>query len=153
VALPALYPDVAVIHVHRSDIYGNSHIEGISTADLDLARAAKKLIISAEELVDTEEIRRRPHKTSIPYYLVDAVVEAPFGAYPTNMPYVYFTDEAHIKEWLEAERDPETFEAFLQKNIYGVQDHWGYLEVNGGAGRLYELKKEELLTSKLTKQK
>ncbi len=153
VALPALYPDVALIHVHRSDIYGNSHIEGISTADIDLARAAKKLIISTERIVLNEEIRQKPHQTAIPYYLVDAVVEAPFGAYPTNMPYEYFTDEAHLKAWLEAEKDEETFEAFFKKQIYDVEDHWGYIALNGGARRLSELKQEELLTNKHTEDK
>lgn len=145
VALPALYPDVAVIHVHCCDIYGNAQIGGITISDLDLARAAKKLIITAERLVHDSDIRNKPESTGIPYYLVDAVVEVPFGAYPSNMAYEYFSDEQHLRQWLEAEKDEETLSSFLQKNIYGVHDHWEYIAVNGGLERIQQLRAEELL--------
>lgn len=79
--LPAAYPDVAFIHVSRCDVYGNSQIDGILVEDFELARAARRLIICTEEIVPHSEIRREPWKTIIPYYLVDAVVEAPFGAH------------------------------------------------------------------------
>ncbi len=151
VALPALYPDVALIHVHRSDIYGNAQFDGIAVSDIDLARAAKKLIISTERLISNEIVRQKPDQTAIPYYLVDAVIEVPYGAYPANMPYEYFSDEDHLKEWLAAEKDPETFEAFLQKNIYGVEDHWGYLEANGGTKKLQALRNMERLTEDMVK--
>jgi glutaconate CoA-transferase subunit A len=148
-ALPALYPDVATIHVHRCDIYGNAQIDGIAVADYDVARAAKKVIITTERIVHNDEIRREPSRTIIPYYAVDAVIEVPFGAYPSNMAYEYFSDEKHIMEWLQAERDEEQYAAFLEKNIYGVKDHWEYLEVNGGLKRLSELRAQEMLTDKL----
>ncbi|MCX7958385.1 MAG: CoA transferase subunit A, partial [Deltaproteobacteria bacterium] len=89
VAYPALHPDVGIIHVHRADIYGNCQIDGIQIADYEMARAAKKLIITTEQIVSTEFIRNDPTRTIIPYYLVDAVIEAPFGSYPGNMPYMY----------------------------------------------------------------
>ncbi len=145
VALPALYPDVALIHVHCCDVYGNAQIGGIAVSDLDLARAAKKLILTTERLVPDSTIRHAPESTGIPYYLVDAVVEVPFGAYPSNMAYEYFTDEQHLQQWLEAEKDEETLRAFLQKNIYGVADHWEYIAVNGGLERIRQLRAEELL--------
>lgn len=147
-AVPALYPDVAMIHVPRADIYGNCQIDGITTSDLDLARAAKKLIVSTEEVIHNDEIRRQPDRTLIPYYLVDAVVEVPFGAYPSNMAYLYFSDEEHLQEWLKAEKDEETFKEFLQKNIYGVKNHWEYIEVNGGLSKLTKLRAQENLTDK-----
>ena len=81
-AVPALYPDVAIIHVHRADIYGSCQIDGITIADFDVARAAKRVIISTERLVETDEIRRDPVKTLLPYYLVDAVCHVPYGSYP-----------------------------------------------------------------------
>src|SRR5439155_78900 len=102
-AIPALYPDVAAIHVHEADRYGNSRIRGTTVADLDLARAAKKLIVTCERLLPNDEIRRDPSQTSIPFLCVDAVCEVPFGSYPCNMPYEYFTDEAHLRQWLEME--------------------------------------------------
>src|SRR5262245_26982761 len=72
VALPALYPDVAVIHVHEADRYGNCRIFGTTVADVDIARAAKKLIITCEHLIANDEISRDPSRTLIPFYCVDA---------------------------------------------------------------------------------
>src|SRR3954454_2004710 len=85
-AIPALYPDVAAVHVHEADRYGNCRIQGTTVADLDLARAAKRLIITCERLVPAEEIQREPTRTVIPFFCVDAVCEVPFGSYPGNMP-------------------------------------------------------------------
>ncbi len=79
-AVPALWPDVAAIHVHHADMYGDSVIRGISIADYELARAAKHLIITTERIVDQSVIRDDPTATSIPFYLVDAVVEVPTAA-------------------------------------------------------------------------
>ncbi|MBU2547265.1 MAG: CoA transferase subunit A [Proteobacteria bacterium] len=147
-AVPAIWPDVAVIHVHEADIYGNCHIRGITVADLELARAAKHLIITAERLVGNLEIRIRPTRTVIPYYLVDAVVESPFGSYPGNMPYMYYSDEAHLNQWLEVEKDPAEFEKFLEKYIYGVSCFEEYLELCGGLRKLKELQALEMLVDK-----
>lgn len=147
-AVPALYPDVAIIHVHRADVYGNSQIDGIMVADFDLARAAKKLIITTERLIPNEVIRRDPAKTVIPYYLVDAVIEVPFGSYPGNMAYEYFSDEEHLKKWLTVENDPEEFEKFLDEYIYGVKNFNEYLDKIGGLARLQELRVQENLLEK-----
>src|SRR5437899_157509 len=99
-ALPALFPDVAAIHVHEADRYGNCRIRGTTVADIDLARAAKRLIITCERLIPHEEIRADPSRTIIPFFCVDAVCEVPFGSYPANMPYEYFSDEEHLCQWL-----------------------------------------------------
>ena len=146
-ALPALYPDVGIIHVHRCDIYGNCQIDGLTMFDYDIARAAKKLIISTEEIIPHHEIRREPYRTIIPFYLVDAVIEAPYGAYPTNMPYQYFSDEEHFRQWLQAEKDEEALKEFLHKNIYNVKEHWEYVELNGGLKKINELRAKENLTN------
>lgn len=129
--LPALILDVGLIHVHRADIYGNAQIDGISGFAAELARASKILIISAEEIVDCEEFRCHPDRTIIPYYLVDAVVEAPFGSYPGEMCYQYKRDEALIREWVKASETPESAKAYLDKYIYGVKDHHEYLDLIG----------------------
>ncbi|MCL6450154.1 MAG: hypothetical protein K6T75_02540 [Acetobacteraceae bacterium] len=144
-AVPALYPDVALIHVHRADVYGNCQIDGILVADVDLARAARTLIVSCERLVPNEEIRRDPGRTVIPYFCVDAVVEVPYGSYPGNMPYEYFSDEDHLRLWLEVEEDPEEFERFLDRYIRNTRDFNQYLELCGGIGRLQELRALEFL--------
>ncbi len=129
--LPALILDVGMIHVHRADRYGNAQIEGISGFAFELARASKRLIISAEEIIPTEEIRRYPDRTMIPYYLVDAVVEAPFGSHPGEMVYLYERDEELIKEWVEMSKEPETTQEYLDRYVYGVKSHAEYLELIG----------------------
>ena len=144
VAVPALWPDVAVIHVHEADCFGNCRIRGTSVADWQIARAAKKLIVSCERLIDNNEIRRDPTATAIPFYCVDAVCEVPFGSYPGNMPYEYFSDEQHIREWLEVEEDPARHLEFLDRLLFGVNDFAEYVYRCGGKSRLPELREQEL---------
>jgi len=144
-ALPALSPDVAAIHVHEADRFGNCRLRGTTVADLDLARAAKQVIITCERLISTDEIRRDPTRTVIPYLCVDAVCEVPYGSYPGNMPYEYFSDEDHLRQWLQVEEDEETFKRFLNDNIYGVRDFSEYIEKCGGLPRMQELRRQELL--------
>jgi len=136
VLIPACYPDVAVIHVHKADIYGNAQILGHTVEDFELARAAKRLIITTEKIVPTEEIRNEPDRTTIPYFLVDAVVEQPFGSHPCNMPYLYASDEEHLAEYLRLTRTKEGTEEYLNKYVYGVKDFWEYLEKVGGMRKL-----------------
>lgn len=136
--LPALFLDVGLIHVHRADKYGNCQIDGISGFAHELARASKKLIVSAEEIIDTEEIRKYPEQTIIPYYLVDAVVHAPFGSHPGEMCYRYWRDEEHLKNFLEDSKDLTKTKAYLDKYIYGVRNHNEYIDLIG-MGRLKKL--------------
>ena len=144
-AIPALYPDVAAIHVHESDRYGNCRFIGTSVADVELARAAKRVIITCERLVPHDEMRRDPHRTQIPFLCVDAVCEVPFGSFPGNMPGEYFSDEDHLKLWLEVEKDPVAFNQFLDDHVYGVADFAEYLEICGGLRRLQALRQREML--------
>ena len=141
--VPALYPDVALIHVHESDLFGNCRIRGITVADWDLSRASKRVIVSAERIVSTDEIRSDPNATAIPAFCVDAVCHVPYGSYPGNMAGEYFSDEVHLKAWLDAERDAETYRAFLDKYLYGVDCFEDYLEICGGEERLAELRRLE----------
>lgn len=139
--IPALILDVGLIHVHRADKFGNAQIDGISGFAFEMARACKTLIISAEEIVDESLIRSRPHRTMIPYYLVDAVVEAPFGSHPGEMCYQYVRDEEQIREWVQASQQADTTQAYLEKYIYSLKDHRQYLE-RIGAARLEELRQK-----------
>ncbi len=142
---PALWPDVSIIHVHEADIYGNARFKGISICDLELARASKRLIITCERLIHNDKIRRDPSSTLIPYFLVDAVCEVPFGAFPGNMVGEYYSDENHLNLWLESEKDPETLKKFADKYFYGTKDFNEYLELCGGIKRINELRAEEHL--------
>jgi glutaconate CoA-transferase subunit A len=135
-AVPALFPDVAVIHVHQADLYGNAQIEGISIVDINLARAAKRLVLTTERIVPTETFRASPAHTAIPYWLVDAVCEVPLGSYPGEMPYEYGSDEAHFAEWLAAEKEQDSLDAFLEHYIYSTRDFQEYLERAGVPAKL-----------------
>ncbi|MBM3969825.1 MAG: CoA transferase subunit A [Planctomycetes bacterium] len=144
VAIPALWPDVAIIHVHEADCYGNARIRGTSVADITVARAAKHVVLSCERLISNDEIRRDPTATVIPFFCVDAVCEVPFGSYPGNMPYEYYSDEDHLRQWLMAEEDPAAHQAFLDKYLFGCGNFTEYLELCGGTSRLEELRQQEL---------
>ena len=129
--IPALILDVGLIHVHRADKNGNAQIDGISGFAAEMARASKTLIISAEEIVDEEVIRSTPDRTIIPYYLVDAVVEAPFGSHPGEMCYQYVRDEERIREWVDAAQEADTTRAYLEKYIFNLKDQSEYLNLIG----------------------
>ncbi|MCW3988608.1 MAG: CoA transferase subunit A [Candidatus Bathyarchaeota archaeon] len=143
--LPACYPDFVFMHVHRCDIYGNAQIDGIIIEDGELARAAKRLILTTEEIVDTEEIRDHPDRTAVPFYLVDAVVEVPYGSHPGNMPGLYYSDEEHMAEWLRLSRTDEGVEEYMDKYVRSVGDFPEYIELVGGAEKMEYLRKLEKL--------
>jgi glutaconate CoA-transferase subunit A len=103
------------------------------------------LIITCERLIPNDEVRRDPDRTVIPFFCVDAVCEVPYGSYPGNMPYEYFSDEEHLCHWLRVERDLPAFQQFLDAHIYGVDDFTEYLRRCGGLPRLQQLRRQELL--------
>lgn len=144
--MPALYPDVSVIHVHEADCYGNARFKGIAVSDIELSQATKRLIITTERLVPHSEITRNPDQTLIPFHLVDAVCEVPFGAYPGGMPYEYFSDESNLASWLQAEKDAQQFKAFIDQEIFSVKNHTEYIGLHGGIKRMNELRNKELMT-------
>jgi glutaconate CoA-transferase, subunit A len=148
VAHPALYPDFAAIHVHECDIYGNAHVYGASVSDQDLAKASKRVVLTTERIISTEKIRQNPEATFIPFWCVDAVIEVPYGSYPGNMPYEYFSDEEHLREWLTVEKDPDEFKKFIDRQIYKTKNFDEYLELNGGIEKMKKLRAIELLIDK-----
>ncbi len=148
--LPACYPDVAVIHVPRCDTYGNAQIDGITVEDFELSRAARHLIVTTEKIVDSKKIRQEPWKTVIPFYLVSAVVETPFGSHPCQMPYQYFFDEDHIGEWLSESATDEGVQRYLEKYVYGVNDFSEYLRCVGGANKMKQLARIERFEEPMT---
>ncbi len=143
--IPSCNPDVVAIHVHRCDMYGNAQIDGITVEDFELSRAARRLIITTEEVIDNEAIRENPCDTIIPFYLVDAVVEAPYGSHPCQMPYMYFFDEEHISEWLQMSKTPEGTAEYFDKYVYGTKDFNDYIELVGGMSKMDYLRRVEYL--------
>ncbi len=147
--LPACYPDVVLMHVHRCDKFGNAQIDGIIVEDFELARAARRLLITTEEIVPNDVIRGCPQDTVIPYYLVDAVSEVPHGAHPTLMPSCYYFDEQHIGEWLRLSKTEEGVVEYFDRYVYGVDDFGAYLDLIGGKEQLEYLRKVEHLEAPL----
>lgn len=144
-AYPALFPDFAAIHVHECDIYGNAHVYGASVSDQDLAKASKRVVLTTERLIPTDKFRQHPEATFIPFYCVDAVIEVPYGSYPGNMPYEYFSDEEHLREWLKFEKDPDEFKKYIDRQIYSTKNFYEYLELNGGIEKMKKLRAAEFL--------
>jgi acyl CoA:acetate/3-ketoacid CoA transferase alpha subunit len=143
--LPACYPDFSFIHVHRCDRYGNAQIDGTIIEDSELAMAAKRLIVTTEEIVDEDEIRRAPDRTVIPHFLVDAVCLVPYGSHPGNMPRLYYSDEEHMAEWLRLSRTDEGVEEYMGRYVHSVEDFSEYIGLVGGEGKMDHLRRLEAL--------
>ncbi len=136
--VPALNPDVALIHVHQADVYGNARIFGTGISHTESAFASKKVIISAEEIVDTNEIKRDPGRTTIPYYAVDAVVHLPFGAYPGEMQGRYSSDMGHVIEVVGATMRG-WIDKYLEKYVTSVGSHAEMMDKLVGYQRMREI--------------
>jgi glutaconate CoA-transferase subunit A len=141
--VPALNPDVGLIHAHQADIHGNARVLGASTAPIEQAMAAKKVIVQTEEIIDSEAIRRHPSQTTIPYYLVDAVVHVPFGAFPGTCPGVYVADTAGLGEAIRALDSSDAMQRYLETYVYSVESFVEMLEQRVGVKRLLEMKARE----------
>lgn len=143
--VPALNPDVAVIHAQQADHYGNARVFGTGIAHQESAMASKKVIVSAEEIVDTDEIRRDPGRTSIPYYVVDAVVQAPFGAWPGNCAGYYGSDTPAVIETFAAIA-MDRVGPYIEKYVTPFADDREMLQKLIGDERLGKLRAAETIS-------
>jgi glutaconate CoA-transferase subunit A len=134
-AVPALYPDVALLHVQRADRFGNCQVDGYPHMDADLALAATTVLVSAEEIVPEETIRRHPDRTLIPGFAVDALVHAPYGAYPHECYGLYDAEPEHFTEYVAGiQRDGLAgVGAYLDRYVYAPASHADYLALFGEA--------------------
>ncbi len=133
VLVPALNPDVALIHVQRCDAYGNAQIDGLPFMDIDLAMAANRVILSTERIVSNDQIRRSPDRTKIPFLAVDAVVEVPFGSAPHECYGLYEPLFEHLDRYAARMRqDPEgNLRSYLERYFYGPKSWTEYLGLLG----------------------
>lgn len=131
--VPALNPDVALIHVQRCDAYGNAQIDGLQFLDIDLAMAAKRVILTTERIVSNDQIRRAPDHTKIPFFAVEAVVEVPFGCVPHECSACYEPLFRHMDHYTGiVNRDPVGGMAgYLDRHVYGPKSWTEYLELVG----------------------
>jgi glutaconate CoA-transferase subunit A len=129
--VPAVNPDVAIIHVQRADKEGNSQVWGLMGTQKEVAFASKRVIIVAEEIVDTSVIRSDPNRTLIPGILVDHVVHEPWGCHPSYAQGYYDRDNDFYVKWEDISRDPKTYQDYLNEFVFGVKDRQGYLQKAG----------------------
>lgn len=126
VTVPALNPDVAIVHVQRADAEGNCHLWGILGEQKEAAFASERVIITAEEIVDASVIRSDPNRTLIPGMVVTAVCHVPYCAHPSYTQGYYDRDNAFYLEWDKISADPDQVRAWLDKWVYGVKDREEY---------------------------
>ncbi|MBI3029486.1 MAG: CoA transferase subunit A [Candidatus Rokubacteria bacterium] len=135
--VPALFPDVALLNVHRADRFGNCQIDGYPHMDVDIAHAATTVLVTAEEIIGDEEIRRHPDRTVIPGIVVDAVVEVPFGSYPHECYGRYEADFSHFDAYVAeiTAKGTEAIHAYLARYVYAPRTHQEYLALFGEEAR------------------
>ena len=130
-AVPAIKPDFVLLHGQAGDALGNVQLFGGTYFDPLLAQAGKRVVVTVDRIVDTATIRRDNRLTKLPAALVDAVVEAPFGAHPSSSAGNYNEDAVHLADYVKASADPGAFKAYLDRFVLGPRDHQGYLEQIG----------------------
>lgn len=140
VLVPALQPDVTIIHAQKADALGNVSLKGLVYSDLEQVKASKHVIVTCEEIVDTDELRRDPERNQILSFQVSAVVEVPWGAYPTAVPGCYDYDFAFLHSFYpKVAKDEAEWQKYVDEYIFGVKDRQEFLQLIG-AERLESLK-------------
>jgi glutaconate CoA-transferase subunit A len=134
--VPALNPDVTIVHAQRADTDGNTQIWGLLGVQKEAAFASRRVIVVVEELVDQSVIRADPNRTLIPGIAVDAVVVEPWGAHPSYAQGYYDRDNSFYVGWERISRDPAALAAYLDEYVYGVGDRREYVERSGGLEQL-----------------
>ena len=125
--VPALRPDVSIIHAQRADRAGNVQAWGILGIQQEVAFAADAVIVTVEEIVDDDVIRGDPNRTIVPAQIVDAVVACPGGAYPSSVQGHYDRDDEFYRRWSESARTPGWVSEWLEAHVFGTPDHESYL--------------------------
>ncbi|MFP4081524.1 MAG: CoA transferase subunit A [Candidatus Aminicenantes bacterium] len=146
--VPALNPDVAIIHVQRADCFGNSQIWGLMGVQREAAFSSKKVIVVAEELVDTSIIRSDPNRTIIPGMIVNAVVIEPFAAHPSYAQGYYDRDNQFYVDWHHISRNQNLMDEYIKEWILDISDRKEYLE-KLGSKKLSKLKARKQLSAQV----
>lgn len=126
ITVPALHPDVAIVHVQRCDKNGNAHVWGIIGEQKEVAFAAKKVIITAEEIVEEQVIRSDPNRTLIPGFIVSAVCHVPYAAHPSYAQGYYDRDNEFYMNWDKISESAELTSQYLDEWVYGIKDREEY---------------------------
>ena len=133
--IPAADPEWVVVHAPMADKYGNvlyfEYRQQPTNLDLISARACNNVIVTAEDIVDSNRVHRLSHLNLIPRFRTTAIVEAPYGGHPSSCIGLYDNDREHMKTYAQMARDPVEFKKYLDKYVYGVKSHMEYLELIG----------------------
>ena len=127
VLLPALFPDVALLHAQYVGQDGTVRIKGLTFLDIEQARSAGAVIVTCEEIVPVEFLRQDPDQNSLPPFLIDAVVPAPYGAHPTACHFFYDYDPRHLNMYRQEAGDDDGFRRYLDEWVYGPETQEAYL--------------------------
>jgi glutaconate CoA-transferase, subunit A len=126
--VPALNPDVTIVHAQRADVQGNAQIWGLLGVQKEAAFASSRVIVVVEELVDESVIRSDPNRTAIPGFIVDAVVVEPWGAHPSYVQGHYDRDNDFYVAWEAISREPARLSAYLDEFVHGLRDRAEYVD-------------------------
>lgn len=133
VACTPLPVDVAIVHAHAADRFGNVRVDPkLLWMDNEISNAAAKTIVTVEEIIPHQDFVAEPHRTTYPGFVVDAVAEVPWGAYPTSCFPKYTHDNAFFAAYSDAARAPERFQAFWSERVAGPDTHASFMKANGG---------------------
>ena len=139
VLVPAISPDVTILHVQKADSQGNLRIEGLPFADVVQAKAARKVIVTCEELVESDDLRKNPDRNQMPSFCIDAVAHVPWGAYPTACYHYYDYDPVYLNDYGKFAQSEDTHQDYLETFVFGTADHQG-LMAKVGEKRMTALK-------------
>jgi len=131
VLVPAITPDITIIHVQRADVMGTCSIKGLAFADIEQVKASRKVIITCEELVEKQELRQNPDLNDISFIHVSAVCHVPLGAYPTAVFGHYDYDPQYLKKFAIAAKTRDQFKPYQDRYIHGVNDHEAFIKLVG----------------------
>jgi glutaconate CoA-transferase subunit A len=145
ITVPALNPDVAIVHVQRADENGNAHLWGIVGEQKEVAFAARKIILTAEEIVPESVIRSDPNRTMIPGFIVSAVCHVPHAAHPSYAQGYYDRDNEFYLEWDKISSDPILTQEYLDEWVFGVKDRAEYWQ-KLGAEKQEQLRVQALMS-------
>jgi len=143
--LKPLTPDVAVVQVQVADEEGNAWILGPYWDNEEQVKSSKRTVVITEKLVSTEAIRRDPGRTVVQGFRVSHVVHLPYSAHPTSVYDCYDFDEAHVQYYADLSKTEEGFKKYLNEYVFGIEDHWGYMELLGGLDYLKNLNADPVL--------
>lgn len=142
VAATPLPVDVAVVHASAADQFGNTRVDPkLTWMDSEIVKAAATTVVTVEQVVPHREFTDSPERTTYPRFMVDAVCEVPWGAWPTSCFPAYTHDAGFFRAYQSAARDPDGFKQFLEERVFGPETHADLLDANGGARMLLDIRR------------